>query len=978
MLDHSALRGAVRRAMLAGIAASTAAASGVAVAQGEGAAPAVEEIVVTGSRLRRSRDLVSISPVQTIDLESIQSSGNVTLESTLNRYPQLRPDNTSTTNQSGGAGVLSADLRGLGAVRTLVLVDGRRFVPADVTGLADLATIPDMLIDRVEVVTGGASAVYGSDAIAGAVNFVLRDDFEGVEVRAQYGETKRGDGENYKIDLLFGVNSGDGRGNITTAVSYTERDPVFFGDRAFSRQPLLANSEGVLLPFGVGTIPGGLIGISQADLATIQGVDLTNADGSCPGPVQGVRFEDGSIPQPFCRPVDQFNYAPPNFLLRPLERWQITTLANYDLADDITAYGQFFYTKKVNAYQMAPVALNPASPGQEPGTLVIPNADTNPLFPEPLRDFFAVNRDFFDPEGTGTFTVRQVAWQPAELGPRFVQTRSESFMVTGGLRGELDFGDNRWGWDTFYQFSESEVDFDQQNLLSRSRLQLGLEVEVVDGEPRCVAGNLLNCVPLNIFGTDALTDEMVDFLRVSGGREDRFTRQVAGASMAGDLFALPAGPVAAAFGVEWRKEDFITVPSDSALAGDLGAATRPVINGGDFRIFEVFGETRLPIVEDLPGMRSVAVELALRYSDYSTIGGVTTWKTALDWQFSESVRGRASFSRAIRAPNLNELFAAESSGFVGGVDPCVSDNNPSEAQKDLCVAQGVPPALRDTLQVGASQGFTVISGGNPDLVEEEADTLTVGAVFVPERMPQLSFAVDYFDIEVEEAVTQVGAQALVNSCFQTLDPGSAACQSISRLTSGNISQVRAPLLNVATRKARGFDFQVNYAFDELPSYLALPGRTANLDLSLALTRQIEQSSQTLPGDPTVECAGFYGGPCSSDARRITPDLRALVRASWRSGPLNVAVEMTHIGDLDLHPDAFPNENGTLGSRAYWDLSAGFELRENIRFFGGVNNVFDKQPPVLGFRAGGDHSTNPQLFDPLGRRYFVGVNVGFGT
>lgn len=984
MDDNSLMRTAVRRAILLGFVATAAGHAVQGAAQqpeSSGARTGVEggileEVMVTGSRLRRDRDAIANSPVQTIDMEMVQLSGSVTLENTLNKFPQIKPSNTSTTNQSGGAGVLSADLRGLGAVRTLVLVDGKRFVPGDVTGLVDLATIPDLLIERVEVITGGASAVYGSDAVAGAVNFVLRDDFEGFEIRAQYGETDRSDGENTKLDFLLGANLADNRGNVTMHASYTKRDEVFFGSRAFSRQPLLANSEGVLEPFGVGTIPGALIGVSSADLGQINAVDLTNSDGSCPGPIQGVRFEDNSVPQPFCRPVDQFNYAPPNYLLRPLERWQIGAMGHFDINPRVTAYGQVFYTRKDNAWQQAPEALNPASPGEEPGTLLIPNADTNPLFAPPLQEFFAANRDFFDPMGTGTYTVRNVAWQIAEFGPRNSRIVSDSIAMTGGLRGEFEFLDSTWGWDAFYQYSSADVTTNQQGRLSRSRLAAGLDVVVEDGEALCRVGNLLNCVPVSIFGTDALTDEMINYLRISTGSQDDFTRNVAGISLAGDLFSVPAGSVSAAFGGEYRKEEFGVVPALPALTGDLGTSgVLPQVNSGDFDIYEVFAEARIPLLGDLPAVQSLAFEGAVRFSDYSTVGSVTTWKTALDWQIVESVRGRASLSRAIRAPNLDELFAVPGAGFVGGNDPCYASSNPTEAQKDLCVAQGVPAALRDTLQTGASEGFQVISGGNMDLTEEEADTFTLGVVFTPPAVPALFVTLDYFDIEVESAIGQVAAQTLVNTCFETLDAGSLPCQSITRLTSGNISEVRAPLLNVATRSVSGIDLQVNYSM-ELPEYLALPGSGASLDLMVVATRQFDDKTQVLEGQPEVDCAGFYGGPCSGDSVRITPDFRALVRADWRSGPLLLAAEVTHIGELELHPLAFPNEVGSLDTYTYMDLIFGFDLGNNINIFGGMNNVFDKQPPVLGFRAGGDHSTNPQLFDPLGRRFFIGASIAF--
>lgn len=968
---HSySVRSAVRKALLVGAFATAASHGPVALSQEDG--EVLEEVVVTGSRLLRNRDLVAVSPVQTVDMEDIQFSGNVTLEDTINQFPQLNPDNTGTVNQSGGTGVLSADLRGLGAVRTLVLVDGRRFVPGDVNGLVDLATVPDMLIERVEIMTGGASAVYGSDAIAGAVNFILRDDFEGAEIRYQYGQTAESDGENNKIDLLLGANTDDGRGNVTLHTSYTKRETVFMGDRAFSQLPLLADSTGALQPFGSGNIPGTLIGVPSADFGQIQGVDLSNSDGSCPGAIQGIRFGDGGQPFPFCRPTEQYNYAAPNFLLRPLERWQASAMGRYELGGGVEAYAQLFYTKKENAFQQAPEAVSPTSFGQETGTLIIPNADTNPLFPQNLQDFFAANAGYWDADGDGIYTVRSVNRRFEEFGPRNTTAISDAYNVTGGLRGDVSLRDNNWRWDTFYQFQRSDYNVNQVGRLSSTRITLGLDVEVVNGEAQCRV-DLLNCVPVNIFGTDALTPEMAEFLQTTTGREDVFDRKMAGATLAGDLFDLPAGPVATAFGVEWRDESFRTVPDESARSGDLGGVP-PIINGGDLDVFEIFGEARFPLLDDLPGIQSLALEAAVRHSDYSTIDGVTTWKAGVDWAVNDWARMRASFNRAIRAPNLDELFGAPSSGFIGGVDPCIVDNNPTQAIKDLCVQQGVPPALVDNLQVGASQGWNALSGGNSSLNEEESDTLTVGFVITPAAIDGLSVAVDYFDITVDAAISQVSSQALVNSCFQELDINSIACQSITRLSTGNIDRVNAPLLNISEREVNGVDLQVNYLMD-LPDSLALFG-SATLDLRFVSTWQFEDTTVVLAGQPTIDCAGQYGGSCSSDGIRITPDFRGLLSADWRTGPLSVGLAMRMIGDLELAGDAFPNENGTVDAWYYWDLNGVYTIDDRIELFAGITNVADEQPPVLGFRAGGDSNTNIPLFDPLGRRYFGGVTVRF--
>lgn len=972
MNSHSLVWRCVPPPLFAGCALFTTAHLPTVHAQETGAETTVEEIVVTGSRLRRDRDFVELSPVQTIGLEEIQASGNITLEETLNQYPQLVPSNTSVTNQSGGEGVLTSDLRGLGAVRTLVLVDGRRFIPADVTGLTDLATIPDMLVERVEIVTGGASAVYGSDAIAGAVNFIMRDDFEGAELRYQFGETTEGDGANNKIDFLLGVNSADDRGNVTLHGSYTDRDAIFFADRSFSAVSLLADGNGVLQELKLPTIPGGHINIPTPDFDQIQGVDLIGAQADCPGPVQGLRFGEGSVPLPFCLPLDGFDFPALNYLLRPLERWQITALGDYEINDAVAAFAQLTYTNKENAYQQAPDSVRPASPGEETGTLLIPSADTNPTFPQVLQDFFAANQAYFDPDDDGVFTVRNIAYRAAQLGARTVTTQADSYGLTAGFRGDFDIGGNAWFWDAFYQQSRSDVSFVQANRLSQTRLALGLDpVPTGDGGFQCRVGQVFGCVPLNFFGTDALTDEMIDFLRVTAARQDRLTRELAVATLAGDLLELPAGPLASAFGIEWRKEEFSTTPNDVLLSGEVGSPPFPVVRSGEFDVLELFGEVRLPLFGDLPGIDSLAIEAAVRFSDYSTVGSVTTWRGAVDWQVNDWARIRGGLSRAIRAPNLNELFAQRTLGFDGGSnDPCTQELTPAE--RELCIQQGVPPELVDDFEE-IEPGFFALRGGNPDLTEEEADTLTIGVVFTP--MDALSLAIDYYDIEITDAISPVTAQVIAETCFALLDINSPECRAINRLSNGQIDFVDASLLNVATRSARGLDVSARYGL-ELPNYLALPGEGADLQLTLVATRQLDKETRVIDTEPTIECAGFFGGPCSSDSVRITPDLSALLRANWVSGPADVSVQLNYIGALDLHPDAFPIQKDRVGALYYVDLNGGYQIGDRIRIFAGVQNLFDKAPPIIGLRAGGDSNTNVETYDPLGRRYFFGASVGF--
>ena len=964
---NNPVRRAVRRALWTGTIAALASQPSLTLAQQSGQSDEIEEVVVTGSRLKR-QDYIAISPITTVDSDLIEMSGNPTLEDTVNMFPQLNPDTTGASNQSGGDGVLAADLRGLGAVRTLMLVDGKRFIPASVTGLSDMAVIPDMLVDRIEIVTGGASAVYGSDAIAGAINFILKDDFEGVDLRYQWGEAGAGDATTNKLDMIFGANTSSGDGNITLYASYTERKPVFMENRTFSEQPFLADSTGQLNNFGSGNIPGGKIFIPSSDFGMIQGIDLVGAAQNCPGPIQGVRFGDNSEPLPFCRPTDQFNYAATNFIMRPLERWQFSAVGHKEIGNNIEAYTQVFYTKKENEWQQAALASSPTSSGASNGTLILPNADTNPLFPAPLQQFFSANSSYFDPDGDGIFQTVGNGRRFLEFGPRNAHILQDSYGITGGVRGDSELGSNTWSWDGFFQYQRSDLNETRVGLLSQSRTTLGLDAVVVNGQPECRV-QLLGCVPVNLYGTNTLTQDMVDFLTVTTGRSDNFERRVFGGSIAGDLFELPAGAVSTAFGVEYRDESYQTVPDEISASGDLGGVP-PVNNSGDYDVSEFYAEARFPILQ------SFAAEGAYRYSDYSTIGGVNTWRVGLDWTPVDWARGRVSVSTAIRAPNLNELFAPPGTGFIGGVDPCVIDNNPTAAIKQLCLQQGVPSNIVDNLQVGASQGWSEFSGGNPNLSEEEADTLTIGAVFTLPFAEGLSFSVDYWDIQVDSAISQVSSQALVNSCFDLLDNGTAQCQAITRDQLGNIERVNAPLLNLQTREVKGIDLQVDYSID-LPDALAIGGGGATLDMRWVSTWQDTDSVVLLEGQPAIECAGKLGGTCSGNFIRATPDFRGLFSASWISGGANIRTDVQIIGDFDLSEDAFPNNNVPVSSQVYWDLAGNYTFNDTIQIFAGVNNVLDEQPPLIGFRAGGDSNTQAQLYDTVGRRYFIGTTVSFG-
>ena len=936
----------------------------------------IEEVVVTGSRLRRDRDFVEVSPVATVGMDEVQGLGFLTMEQTVNRMPQLRPDTTASTNQYGGP-AMSADLRGLDAVRTLVLVDGRRYIPAENTGISDLATIPDMLVQSVEIVTGGASAVYGSDAIAGAVNFRLRDDVQGVEFRYQRGEAFEGDGETERLDFLLGAGADDGSSNVTLALSWSERGRIMGDARDFSTIPFVTSSTGEYVPFGSGNIPGTVIALQPAQFPLINGVDLSNSDGSCPGPIQGVRFDEGSLPVPFCRPIDQFNYAADNFLLRPMERYQISTVAKHEINDRVEVYAQAFYNKYEQAYQMAPESVAPTSFNQPRGTVVIPDAVNNPLFNATLQDFWAQNAAFFDPDGDGDYVVSGLGRRFEEFGPRHFSFNIDSFLITGGVRGDFDFGDNNWTWDTFYQYSRNDTTRTTVGLLSRSGITLGLDPVInPDGSVTCRT-EVRGCVPVNIFGTDALTPEMANYLQAESVTNNTFERRVAGATLAGDLFELPAGTVATAFGVEYREESISVRPNEAQLLNDLASqAIAPTVVEGDYDLYELFGEARVPILNDQLGLQGLALEGAVRFADYSTIGQVTTWSGSMDMDVNEQLKIRAGYSIAIRAPNLDELLAPVSAGFRPVTDPCVAENNPDQATRDLCVQQGVPANIIDTLVESPRSGYDLISGGNPDLNEEEATTLTVGFVWAPSMLEGLTMSLDYYEIQLDDAISQVDGQLLLNDCFATQNISTTSCQAIRRDPNGNISEVIAPLLNLAERNVDGADLSIAYAFDDLPSWVSLPNYSATLDLQWFSSWQFTNETQVLPSLAAIDCAGKYSGTCSSGPVRPTPGYRSLLRLSYASGPLRLNPEMNYIGELELSEDSGPNQRGTQDAVIFVNLNGGWDFTDKTGLFFGINNVFDEQPPIWAFQAAGDLNVNVSLYDPVGRSFFLGIKTGF--
>ncbi len=706
---------------------------------------ALEEVIVTGSRIRRA-DLSSVTPVSVTTGEEFKISGNLNVEQKLAELPQTLPSFGPSSNNPGD-GTARVDLRGLGSARTLVLVNGRRYIPATQTGVVDLNSIPGTLIKQVDVTTGGASAVYGSDALAGVVNFQLVDDFQGVEVTTLYDVTTEGDGEKFNIDLTMGGNFDDGRGNAVVYASYSRRDPVFQADRDFSNVAL-TESGGVLVPGGSSGIPGTRV-FGGPTLPNGQSLGFFEQDGS------GRAFND---------PADRFNYAPDNFLQLPQERYLLTAMGHYDLTESSKLYTELTFTRNQVDQELAPT---PAFLG----TLEV-NPDS-PFFAPDVQQ--ALNGIRTDTNGDGVVNGNDNAFLPfigrrmVENGPRQALDTRDGNRILVGLQGQIN---DNWGYDAYF----SRATLDNSNLLNNdvSDSAFRQAVLVTDDGSACQDASA-GCAPLNIFGAGNISQAAIDFVNIGATNVTQITQEVYQASVNGTLgnIGQASNPVGVVFGVEVREDESVFRPDTFLSSGDVLGFNAGNPTEGEYDANELFAEISAPITDQIEAWG------AYRYSDYSNIGGVSSFATALTFAPSDKASFRVGYQQAVRAPNVAELFSGGGNGFPSATDPCAADGfTPGVTDAALCAATGVAAS-----QVGVfSQANAQIEGafgGNVNLEEESSDTFTIGVVLQP--TDNLDITLDYYDIEIEDAIDVLGGsvQNVLNLCYNTIqDASSAFCQAI--------------------------------------------------------------------------------------------------------------------------------------------------------------------------------------------------------
>ena len=968
------------------------------------------EIVVTGSRIRRP-DLTSSSPVAIATAAEIGTSGEIAnVENFLNELPQFVPFTTGASNNPGN-GLAVVSLRGAGPSRTLVLVDGKRFIPSQLGGTVDLNNIPTPLVERVEVVTGGASAVYGSDALAGVVNFILKKNFSGIETNGFYRITERGDSAIGTVSATVGGNFADGRGNAALFAGYTKRKPTFASARDFSRvvltdsTPNAAGTAGGCVPgslneFGLGTRAPAGAGVAREPCFVPGGSTLIPGTLFFDLGTSGKRIDEAGLPQPFVNPDDLFNFAPFNYLQLPQERWIGTAIAHYEISESIVPYA-----RASMAWNAVPreLAATPTS-----GTFNI-NLN-NPFLTPQLRNELCTTLVDADPVTAGrqTPTLAQCDVFAAQgrtvstfIGRRMLETGSRqnpqetySFQLQGGVKGDIT---PDWAYDLSYQYARTANNTQIRGDVSRDRFQQSLLAT------RDANGNIVctvttgGCVAANIFGPNRISPQAAAFIDLSAQSQTVVKHEVVAATINGHLpFGLFAEErIGLAFGADYGAVAGRFDP-DEALQFQVTGFNRTSPTAGKFDVKEVFGEASVPIAAGLPFVHDLRATGALRYSDYSqrNVGGVWTYAAGAEFAPVRDIRFRGQYQRAIRAPGIGELFAGQGNNFPAAVDPC-SNQQPvasrTEAIRQGCINAGIPAAsVWAFTPPGGTQVETLI-GGNPDLQEETSDTYTFGAVFTPTFLPGLNVTVDYYKITIDDAISTFGGstQNILNTCYGVLagSPSSLYCQAIVRRPNFTIERVVALNANVSSLKFRGIDWQLDYR-TRLPVRLF-----GDSDTAFALihrgTRTLDQTIQADEVAPIIDCTGFYGARCGNP----TPKWRANTQLSFTQGVVGLSFQHRYFSKtFDDRQMRFPNPNITppvealftpidrpsskIGGYHVYDASLNFDISDNMEWTFGVENLLDRDPPVPGDSADEQNNTYPSMFDPFGRKFFISVRNRF--
>lgn len=986
-----------------------------------------EAIVVTGTRLVR-QDFEAISPVTTVGAEQIQLTGTLNTEQLLNDLPQVVGGNTTTSNNTGGEDFSTVDLRGLGPNRTLVLVNGERVPASSTTGVVDINTIPAGLISRVEVVSGGASAVYGSDAMGGVVNFVLKDDYEGAELNATYGsELSTGNVPQFDANLLVGGNFANGRGNMTFYADYYNRQGVFQSQYDYSRVSgaVCRNGSGsvficdssaeaaaaingggaVLFPGGSATPPWSWIVNNPANpfqkLSTnpatsgqfgsvnndcnpatanvaVNGGNLSFNDAGQLTP----RFTAGACAVPDrAAGSSRYSYAPDNYLIIPAERFTVSANGHYDINDNLRLNFLASYT---NSRQQVQLAATPVAPPPQLEVELTPTMRT--LIQSAHPDLWAALQS-----RTNQYAPFSINVRTNSLGTRQGTNTDNEFYAIGSLDGQL--GDN-WDWNLSASYGQSEFLSRLQHSANKTGLYEGLAgcmvdepgpdgiLHTADDTEHPMGNNALpGCVPLDIFGTGTLPADAVAFLDTPTFSQTIVEESRVAGYVRGNLFQLPAGPVSTVFGFEYRDTSAQFSVDNEQRTGNIFGFNAVQNNAGQIDVYELYTEFAVPLISEQPFAYYLGLEGGYRISNYSQAGNVETWKLGGEWAPTSWLRFRGVYNVATRAPSVFELFRNGDQGFTGYTDPCtdVVNNVSGKAPADGLPDSGAPlanctagPNPANSWAPGFSQANAqtqVLAFGNTNLSPETADTYTIGVVFQPDWFPigDLRVTVDYYHINIDDFIASFSATQILNDCYgvpNSVDTGANPCARITR------DPVTGQVFNVDV-SAQNISTLLQSGYD-IQAEWSLPLGPGQLTINelYSHTNEFIINGSDFTG---YGFGGIGGGPFGG----IAPEQKSVLSVTYALG------DWTFLGRWTWAP-GFLDANFTTAAHplrtpdaSYVDISARWNVTDNFSVVGVVDNVFDDYPPQYASGAvNGQANTNPVYYRALGRTFTISGRLRF--
>ncbi|MFM1815994.1 MAG: hypothetical protein RLZ98_2689 [Pseudomonadota bacterium] len=928
------------------------------------------EVVVTGSRIAR-RDYVAQSPIVTATAEALSQSGAATLDNFLRQLPQFQPGTGEFSNNSAGGtiGQSNLNLRGLGAQRNLVLLEGRRLQTSDNTGAIDINTIPSMAVGNIEVITGGASATYGSDAMSGVVNFRLRTDLKGLELSAQHSGTTDGDGHVDQFGVAWGGDYAQGRGKALLSAEYVERDGVAVRDRPFFLDTAASgflpqgnvNPDGTNLPsqaavnaifarYGITTgVPArtGNFFLNNDGSLFSRGTSLTNT----------VNYR-GPTTLPFIANSRFFGYHGSyfNFLRAPLERSALFGRTEFALTDSITGYAQANYShgKVRNIGSEAILAAG-----------FLENIPvTNPFIPADLAQLIASRT-----RPTAEF---QYIDRVEQVGPRVYQTTTNLWQGMVGLKGSI--ADTGLNWDVYYSRGDTTT--------RDATISGAVSVAAINRLTRAADGGATLCAGgYNPFGLKDLSAACVAYISRTPENKTSITQDVLEATLDGALFSLPAGQAKFALTGTYRSTDYGFRPDADIAIGDIATIASTQATNGKVDVKELSAEVLLPVLAGVPMVESLNVTLGYRLSDYNLSGTANTWKADFDWRVFKPLLLRGGYQKALRAPNIGEFFQAPTQIIVGvgnppgSGDPCDTRSSlrtgaTAAAVRTLCIANGIPATLVDSYRITTASIITTFQG-NTALEPESAKTWTLGAVltspFETDALRNLSLSADFFNIKIDNAIATLAPLTVLQKCFNAdgSNPTYAAnnffCQKVTRPT-GNDPFVSRPTLNLGGYRTKGMDLQLSW---RVP--VELINGSVSLDSYASKLKSF--AIQTLPGTAFQENVATLSGSTSYPRWTLVNSAavdigRFQLSARWRHiNPMRDSSRVTNPASTTPGVDAYN----------YIDLSARAEITDKIEARFGVNNFTDKAPPVV---AGTPGATNLGVYDAIGRTIFVSAKARF--